>query len=195
MHCIRPQQSAVVTHGSESVAQQVRLPSSCNPHASSPQHMLSFMQSVPSRVQALSTVHEPTTQISPSQQSASVAQVCTSVWQAHMPSVQSILPQQSRLSSHDPDFSTQQSGSSPRVISRHESPLQHEAAPPAPQGSPGSVHMLAPGVHWKLSQMSPSAHSDESMQNVPSREAAHAPSTHCMKPQQSSEFAQGLPSP
>jgi len=33
------------------------------------------------------------------------------------------------------------------------------------------------------------------MQNVPSIDAAHIPSLHCMKPQQSSEFAQLLPSP
>jgi hypothetical protein len=124
-----------------------------------------------------------------------VAQVSVSVWQAHIPSLQSIFPQQSRLSSQEPDCSTQQSGSIPRVISRHERPLQHDAAPPAPQGSPGFVHITVPGRHWKLSQTSPAAHSDESMQNVPSREAAHSPSVHCMKPQQSSEFAQGPPSP
>jgi len=67
-----------------------------------------------------------------------------------MPSVQSILPQQSRLFSHEPVFSAQQSGAIPREISRHESPLQQEAAPIAPHGSPGSTHIVIPGWQVKL---------------------------------------------
>ena len=82
------------------------------------------------------------------------------------------------------------------AISRQERPLQHDAAPPVPQGIPGSTHaIVGPGAHWKLSHTSPAAHSDESMQNVPSVDAAHIPSVHCMKPQQSSELVHGLPSP
>ena len=158
--------------------------------------MLSLMQSVPSRWQPSLVVHEPTTQMSPSQQSPSPAHVCTSVWHAHMPSVHSILPQQSSELSHEAVFSAQQSGSVPRVISRHERPLQQVAAPPAPHAFPGSTHgVVGPGLHWKVSQTRPAPHSDESMQNVPSLDAAHIPLLHDMKPQQSSELVQGLPSP
>ena len=107
--------------------------------------MLSLMQSVPSRWQPLSAVHEPTTQISPSQQSPSCAQVWTSVWQAQTSFVQSILPQQSVALTHEPFFSEQQSGGVPREISRQESPLQQAAAPVGPHAAPGSTHAAGAG--------------------------------------------------
>jgi len=80
-------------------------------------------------------------------------------------------------------------------VSLQASPEQHSLL--LVHVEPVSLHMppAGSGRQKNVWQVSPSQHSEESMQKEPSRLQLHAPPPQLMSPQQSSEFSHEPPSP
>lgn len=193
-HSIRPQQSLVSVHWLPPATQHWVAASCSGERQVRPmQHSFAVsLQATFSRLHIDASRHAPAMHTSESQHSASSRQRASRPRHAHSPSTHSIAPQQSVLSTHAVSFCAQHCEVSDVLLARlHARPSQH--SPLAEHSSACGVHIGPSAWQVKLWQVSPSQHSELSMQNEPVLPQEQVPSRQNMKPQQSSEFSHVSP--